>query len=58
MMKYISLFLYILIMISSSGCAAMIEVENKIMESWDGKHVSALMRSWGPSQQVVPDGNG
>ena len=28
------------------------------MESWDGKHVSKLIKGWGPPQQVVPDGRG
>ena len=30
----------------------------QIMDSWKGRHVSRLIRSWGPPKQVVPDGAG
>lgn len=30
----------------------------EIMNSWKGSHVSRLMRSWGPPQQITPDGAG
>ena len=33
-----------------SGCAANV---NKMMESWMGHHVSELIASWGPPQQVI-----
>ena len=38
----------------AGGCASI----NKVMASWMGSHVSALVASWGPPQQVYSDGQG
>ena len=34
------------------------ERQNEIMDSWDGDHVSKLIRSWGPPKEVTTDGAG
>jgi len=38
-----------------SGCA---KPTVEIMNSWNGSHVSALIRSWGPPNRVTSDGAG
>lgn len=40
-----------------SGCMTAQEMSN-IMDSWKGSHISDLIASWGPPQQLVPDGKG
>jgi hypothetical protein len=37
------------------GCAGRI---NRVMNSWVGQHYSALIASWGPPEQILPDGSG
>ena len=34
------------------------ERQNEIMRSWDGSHISKLIRSWGPPKEVTTDGAG
>ena len=38
-----------------AGCAARI---NEVMKSWEGHHISDLIASWGPPQQIMDDGRG
>ena len=41
-----------------TGCAAIIEEQNAVMESWKGAHISETIREWGPPKNIVPDGQG
>ena len=34
------------------------EGQTAIMKSWEGAHISRLIRSWGPPQEIVSDGAG
>ena len=45
----------VLLLVVSAGCVARV---NKVMESWEGAHVSDLIASWGPPQQIMNDGAG
>ncbi len=47
--------LLISLLVALVGCGPSTK---EIMNSWKGSHVSRLIRSWGPPQQVVPDGAG
>ena len=37
------------------GCAGKI---NEVMESWNGRHISEVIQSWGPATRLSPDGKG
>ena len=37
------------------GCAGKI---NEVMESWNGRHISEVIQSWGPASRTSPDGKG
>lgn len=50
----LKLTLLILCFLSVFGCASV----SKTMDSWVGHHESELIQSWGPPDQVVPDGKG
>ena len=41
-----------------SGCGLSGKRISETMESWKGHHVSDLIASWGPPQQIVDDGRG
>lgn len=56
-MKNLSIFC-IPFFILLSGCAATIEEENAVMESWKGAHISKTIRKWGPPRNIVSDGQG
>lgn len=45
--------MFILCLIVAVGCA---KPTAEIMDSWKGSHVSRLIRSWGPPQQITSDG--
>ena len=45
--------MFILCLIVAVGCA---KPTAEIMDSWKGSHVSSLIRSWGPPQQIASDG--
>jgi hypothetical protein len=54
-MKYHRVLTLLLIVIMLSGCVSQM---NSTMKSWEGKHYSDLIASWGPPSQVLDDGQG
>jgi len=52
-MKRIYYFLVYLVLFSCLGCTAHM---NSVMKSWEGKHYSDLIASWGPPTQTLDDG--
>ena len=50
-MKWFVLLLALIL----NGCASTLTTK-EVMNSWTGAHVSRLIRSWGPPQQVTTDG--
>lgn len=52
--KHVSRFILSIVVVLT-GCGP---GTKQIMESWRGSHISSLIRSWGPSQHIAPDGAG
>lgn len=51
----IGLTILIIYIVAEAGKGAA-KKQNAIMESWKGAHITRLIRSWGPPQEIVSDG--